>query len=170
MVLSKSPNIVLTFDSHVFKLYNSLICEYFLNKDFKLINTFNICYNQRAYKNLQSFNQYLLKSFSMHWARVAFRGKGFRLRRFKSHNRLTFNFGHSHWSKMALSSSEFFFKKIKRQNYMCLIKSYDQLKLFKKTIKFLKKLNVYTKRGLRLRRQFIKRRFGKISQVVSSLH
>jgi hypothetical protein len=71
---------------------------------------------------------------------------------------------------MGLDLNNFFFKKIRRQNYMCIIKKYSQLKNFKKKIKFIKLLNVYTKRGLRLKKQFIRRRFGKISQVVSSLH
>ncbi len=71
---------------------------------------------------------------------------------------------------MLLDSSNFFFKKIKRQNYMCLLKSYRITKFFKKEISTIKVLNSYTKRGLRLRKQFIRRRFGKVSQVVSSLH
>lgn len=71
---------------------------------------------------------------------------------------------------MGLGLSNFFFKKMRRQNYICIIKKYSQLKSFKKKIKIIKSLNVYTKRGLRLKKQFIRRRFGKISQVVSSLH
>lgn len=71
---------------------------------------------------------------------------------------------------MALDIDNFFFKKLRRQNYICLLKKYSQLKLFKNNIKFLKRLNFYTKRGLRLKKQFIRRRFGKISQVVSLLH
>ncbi len=71
---------------------------------------------------------------------------------------------------MVLGSGVFFFKKIKRQNYICLTKQFRQLNLFKSVMKKLKALNVYTKRGLRLKKQYIKRRFGKISQVVSSLH
>jgi hypothetical protein len=102
--------------------------------------------------------------------RVAFKGKGYRLRKFKKINKLTLNFGHSHWAKVILDSNFFFFKKIRRQNYLCLSKKYTKYKHIKLSLKFFKKLNSYTKRGLRLTKQFIKRRFGKISQVVSSLH
>jgi hypothetical protein len=71
---------------------------------------------------------------------------------------------------MALDQNIFFFKKLKRQNYICISKNTFSLNSLKSMIKQVKNLNVYTKRGLRLKRQLIKRRFGKISQVVSSLH
>lgn len=105
----------------------------------------------------------------MHWFRVSFRGKGFRLRKFKALNKVTLNFGHSHWAKILLNSN-FFFKKIRRQNYLCLTTHFHFYKSLKSGLKFFKKLNTYTKRGLRLRKQYIRKRFGKISQVVSSLH
>lgn len=154
----------------VFKLANWVITSYNLKNNFKLIIPFNLVYVKDNYKNIYTFNRYILKTFSIHWVRVIFRGKGFRLRKFKQFNKLTFNFGHSHWTKMALDIDNFFFKKLRRQNYICLLKKYSQLKLFKNNIKFLKRLNFYTKRGLRLKKQFIRRRFGKISQVVSLLH
>jgi hypothetical protein len=69
-----------------------------------------------------------------------------------------------------LDSDFFFFKKLRRQNYLCLSKVYFNYKTLKLSLKFFKKLNSYTKRGLRLKKQYIRRRFGKISQVVSSLH
>jgi len=102
--------------------------------------------------------------------RISFRGKGYRLRKFKKLPKVTLNFGHSHWAKIALDKNLYFFKKIRRQNYLCTTKNYDDYKFFKTDLKFYKALNVYTKRGLRLKKQYIKKRFGKISQVVSSLH
>lgn len=102
--------------------------------------------------------------------RVSFRGKGYRLRKFKTFNKVTLNFGHSHWAKLAIVSDLYFFKKLRRQNYLCFVKGYDFYKYLKLDMKTFKSLNVYTKRGLRLKKQFIKKRFGKISQVVSSLH
>ena len=170
MFLKKSPNHIPMFDNIVFKIFNLLLSVYNIHTNFKIIIPLHLTYVKNNSKDLLRLNFFLLKTFSMNWVRVSFRGKGFRLRKFKNLNKLTFNFGHSHWTKMALTSTNFFFKKIRRQNYLCLIKTYSQLKAFKKVIKFLKKLNVYTKRGLRLRKQYIRRRFGKISQVVSLLH
>lgn len=158
------------FTHTVFKFYNLLLSTYNLQSNYKLIIPLNLFYLKNKHQGIQQFNNFILKTFSIHWVRVVFRGKGFRLRKFKEVNKLTLNFGHSHWTKIGLNTENFFFKKIRRQNYLCIIKRYSQLKGLKKKIKFIKPLNIYTKRGLRLKKQFIRRRFGKISQVVSSLH
>lgn len=69
-----------------------------------------------------------------------------------------------------LNKNLYFLKKIKRQNYLCIVKYFSNYKQFKFDLKTYKFINRYTKRGLRLRKQYIFKRFGKISQVVSSLH
>lgn len=158
------------FHSLIFFYNRAWICQFFLQKNFQLILILNLNYAEFKFNELRQFNKFILKSFSSHWFRVSFRGKGFRLRKFKNINKLTLNFGHSHWAKLLLDKNLFFFKKIKRQNYLCLASNYCYYKALKLGMKFFKKLNSYTKRGLRLKKQFIKKRFGKISQVVSSLH
>lgn len=147
----------------------AFICHIELSTNFKFYFIINLLYSDWSLKLMKKFNKFFLKSFSIHWFRVSFKGKGYRLRKFKESKKITFNFGHSHWTKI-LISGEYFFKKLKRQNYICLTKYYILTKFFKKYIKRIKKLNSYTKRGLRLKKQFIQKRFGKISQVVSSLH
>ena len=154
----------------VFQLESLIICQHFLKSNYILFTTVNLLYNKFTPKIFRKFNTYLLKTFSVHWLRVSFRGKGYRLRKFKKFSKVTLNFGHSHWAKIALDRGLFFFKKLKRQNYICSAYTYWHYKQFKSGIKFFKKLNTYTKRGLRLKKQYIKKRFGKISQVVSSLH
>lgn len=146
------------------------LCQYTLKPGYTLITTLSEVYGKFYHKNLRKFNKFVLKTFSIHWMRISFRGKGYRLRKFKKLPKVTLNFGHSHWAKIALDKNLYFFKKIRRQNYLCTTKNYDDYKLFKTDLKFYKALNVYTKRGLRLKKQYIKKRFGKISQVVSSLH
>lgn len=150
------------------KNFNLLFFQ--LSSQFFLILPTNNFYYKFELSNMKYFSRFILKTYSIHWMRVSFRGKGYRLRKFKTLNKVTLNFGHSHWAKLALDSEVFFFKKLKRQNYLCFSKYYNLYKTFKLSIKFFKKLNSYTKRGLRLKKQYIKRRFGKISQVVSSLH
>jgi hypothetical protein len=166
----KTPYYIPSFLKIIFYTQQSWICQYFLKEDFKLIVVLSSLYSKFSSGQLLKFNKYLLKSYSMHWFRVSFRGKGFRLRKFKSHNKVTLNFGHSHWAKIALKTDIYFFKKLKRQNYICCAKNYFFYKAFKLKLKFFKSLNMYTKRGLRLKKQYIQKRFGKISQVVSSLH
>lgn len=158
------------FINNVYSLNSFILYEYFFKNNFKLFIFNNQTQIKDDWKNSKKFNKYIQKSILTNWVRVVFRGKGFRLRKFKEVNKLTFNFGHSHWTKMGLNLNKFFFKKLKRQNYICLIKNYACFKSFTYIIKYIKNLNVYTKRGLRLKKQYIKRRFGKISQVVSSLH
>lgn len=157
------------FSNVLFKLKNTIISKIIFSNKIKFISVESLLLDNYSTTNQKQFNNYALKSFSIHWNRVCFRGKGFRLRKFKKYGKISMNFGHSHWAKILISNF-FFFKKLKRQNYMCLVKSYEKLKYFKFYIKFIKKLNKYTKRGLRLKKQYIQRRFGKISQVVSSLH
>lgn len=103
-----------------------------------------------------------------YWTRIAFKGKGFRMRKFKNSRKLTFNFGHSHWTKLRLRVYFIIFKRKRRQSqfFFCYYKL-----LFEhlcSIIKYLRVVNKYTKRGLRLKRQGIIRRFGKISQMLSA--
>ena len=169
MLPKKLNHIFPNFLYLTFKTLKTSIIQIFLQSNlsfFFIISTGYVYQNQHLLKKL---NKFFLKSFSIHWVRVSFRGKGYRLRKFKKLNRLTLNFGHSHWTRLLLTES-YFFKKLRRQNYICLINNYQKLNCFKHYVKYIKKLNSYTKRGLRLRRQYIRKRFGKISQVVSSLH
>jgi hypothetical protein len=158
------------FDYTTFCSQNFFLTVYFFKNKFYFILPINFFYFKSELYLMKQFNLFFLKTFSLHWMRVSFRGKGYRLRKFKKINKVTLNFGHSHWSRLILSNQYFFFKKIRRQNYLCFSKYYFFYKNLKINIRKFKKLNSYTKRGLRLRKQYIRRRFGKISQVVSSLH
>lgn len=113
--------------------------------------------------------RYFLNSFIMMWVRIAFRGKGFRIRNFQENLKLTLNFGHSHWDRVKFYQYWFFWK-IKRQNYLLVTCTQDLLYYFRSMWPAIKTMNKYTIRGLRLRKQPIIRRFGKISQHISSLH
>lgn len=112
---------------------------------------------------------YFIYSFMITWSRIIFKGKGFRIRNFQKDLKLTFNFGHSHWDRIKFYKFWFFWK-IKRQNYMIVSYSDSFMSQFIHMFPTIKLINRYTKRGLRLKRQAIIRRFGKISQHVSSLH
>lgn len=158
------------FKNVIFTFKDTIISHFQLNNFFYIIIPINVFYYKFKLKQMYYFSRFIVKTYSIHWMRVSFKGKGYRLRKFKNLNKLTLNFGHSHWAKLSLDNNIFFFKKIRRQNYLCLSKYYNLYNYFKLSLKTFKKINTYTKRGLRLKKQFIKRRFGKISQVVSSLH
>ena len=169
MLQKKINHIFPNFSHLTFQILGGSLIQIFLHNNLSFFFILSVGYVYQNQHLLKKFNKFFLKTYSVHWVRVSFRGKGYRLRKFKKLNRLTLNFGHSHWTRLLLTES-YFFKKIKRQNYICLINNYSKLNCIKYYIKYIKKLNSYTKRGLRLRRQYIKKRFGKISQVVSSLH
>lgn len=146
----------------------NLLKETILCNGYKFFSTYNV----RLLLNkldLKYINIYLIRTFFSLWGRVTFKGKGFRLKNYKK-KKLTFNFGRSHWTKLLFKSYNLIFRKLKRQNYIFLFKSHYQYLFFIRTVRMIKPTNYYTKRGLRLKKQNIQRRFGKISQVVSSLH
>lgn len=169
-MLSKyNPFIFPNFKNIQFTVNDFFINQIIFNSNYSFFFLLKVLLIQGCWKSLKKYNKFFLKTFSIHWVRVSFKGKGYRLRKFKKIGKITLNFGHSHWTRVFLSSN-FFFKKFRRQNYVCLISSFFLLNKFKYLIKFVRRLNPYTKRGLRLKKQFIRKRFGKISQVVSSLH
>lgn len=107
--------------------------------------------------------------FLIQWAHLGFRGKSYRIRNFCKVNKFTFNLGYSHWTRLKLLERWAFFKR-RRQNYVIFTYLNKDFLYFRRFIPFVRFYNCYTMRGLRLRKQPIIRRFGKISQHISSLH
>lgn len=169
-MIQKTPVFYPLISHRVFFVNQSVIYDYSINSRFSLIICLYDLYAKLNFTASRQLNQFCLKSYSINWKRVVFKGKGFRLRKFAKTTKLTLNFGHSHWTRIGFKSEQLWFKKLKRQNYLLFSTNFFCLKTLSNYIKSIKKLNVYTKRGLRLKKQFIRRRFGKISQVVSSLH
>jgi len=126
---------------------------------YRLTKKLNILYRKRA----------VLGWFLLQWAKLAFRGKSFRIRNFCRYNKFTFNFGYSHWTKLKLQKRWFFFKR-RRQRYLIITFFLKDFNFFRRFFPKIKIYNCYTMRGLRFKRQAIIRRFGKISQHISSLH
>lgn len=147
--------------------------NYSFTADYLFYNFFD------SYNNISIYKNYIKKSYKLlwyqlqtiiliYWKRVVFKGKGFRMRKFKNSRKLTFNFGHSHWTKLRLKTFFILFKRKKRQSqyFFCYYKLlFEQICLL---IMNLRRINKYTKRGLRLKKQPIIRRFGKISQMLSA--
>ena len=123
---------------------------------------FSIEYNK--FKNFFSY------TYVYYFLRIMWRGKAYRVRFFKKSQKFTLNFGHSHWCKITYDLKTSYFFKRKRQSYVFFF--YNRLDI-KESINFfnnIRNLNKYTKRGLKIKQSPYIRRFGKISQVNSSLH
>lgn len=129
------------------------------NSGYKLVKKLKVLYRNRA----------VLGWFLVQWAKLAFRGKSFRVRNFCRYNKFTFNFGYSHWTKLKLRKYWFFFKR-RRQRYLIITFFLKDFSFFRRFFPRIKVYNCYTMRGLRFKKQAIIRRFGKISQHISSLH
>lgn len=109
-------------------------------------------------------NKYL-KTFEIYFfIKIKFKGKGFKIKFNKKLKLIKFFFGRSHITYYKLKKIKL--KKINK--YKFLLKSFNLSKL-KKTasnITFIKPMNLYTLRGIRLSRQYIYKRKGKKSSYI----
>lgn len=159
----KSQNVIWRFNANSFKLWLS-----HSSKNFDSFNKGSPAYKYVHYdRGVKNF--FFKNCFIVQWARIAFRGKSFRIRNFCAKNKFTLNFGYSHWTRLKLLDRWAFYKK-RRQSYVIFTWSYKDFCYFSRFFPYIRFYNKYTMRGLRLKRQHIIRRFGKISQHISSLH
>lgn len=158
------------FDFILYKFFFLLILEQFLKKNFKIYicKYYSFLLKNRSYRN--KYNLYYLHTLTIFWLKLAFRGKGYRMRKFKKISKITFNFGRSHWTRLKYNCTSYYIRKYRRQKMLCFARFYKDLHQIIKLINLVKPLNFYTKRGLRWKKQYVLRRFGKISQVSSLLH
>lgn len=143
---------------------------------FKKINNisfFLLNYKQNLFKEQYSIKKlklFFIHSYVIYFLRIIWRGKAFRIRYFKKSNKFTFNFGHSHWLKLLFKPTVFNFFKIKRQSYLSIFNNRWDAQVLIHYFNNLRQMNKYTKRGIRIKNTPYIKRFGKISQVNSSLH
>lgn len=160
---------IITYNNYLF------IC-YYINRLYKFI----LPYKFKTLDNINS-NQFIIhynnSLFTINYiynfintcGRIVFKGKGYRVRIFKKNKKITLNFGHSHWTKLKAYKNWSFFK-LRRQSYVFFGVNYLHFLKFSKELSLVRIMNRYTQRGLRMKKQSIKKRFGKISQYISSLH
>lgn len=168
MLTNYSIFIFIKFKHSILSMYN--VYTYVIVFIHKLYCLYYILTNSFKQKNVSTLGCIkIYQVLFLSWGRVIFRGKGFRVRVFRESSKLTLNFGHSHWAKLHFKFNWDFFK-LKRQNYLFFSSVITDYLLFKLKLPNIRVVNRYTLRGLRLRRQCVKKRFGKISQYISSLH
>lgn len=118
-------------------------------------------------KSNKIVSKLLLFKYLWNFKKIRYHGKGYKIRKSNKTCRLNFRFGKSHWTRVIFDNSLFNVRRTKKNTYAFLsIKSYNLIDL-KKLIKKIKGVSHYTKRGVRLTRQFFKKRFGKVSQANS---
>lgn len=141
----------------------------FFKKDFDNFNNSINSFKKKNYFLMNNLNILIFSFFLYQCLHMGFRGKSYRIRNFTRVNKFTFNLGYSHWTKLKLLVNWSFYKR-RRQNYLIYCFFLKDFFFFKRFISKVRVYNPYTMRGLRLRKQPIIRRFGKISQHISSLH
>ena len=147
--------------------------EHIVFKKLNNISFFLLNYKQKfCYDNIiiSKYKKYFIHSYIIYFLRIVWRGKAFRIRFFKKSNKFTFNFGHSHWTKLVFTPNIFKFYKIKRQSYLSIFNTRHEARFLTFEFNHIREMNKYTKRGIRIKNSPYIKRFGKISQVNSSLH
>jgi len=147
--------------------------NYIINNTSNVFNFFlsfnkTLHINKNNFINTQKILSFLLK-YKLKWnfKKIKYRGKGFKVKKFNKLCKITFRLGKSHWTKLLYNNLYLIVRRTKKNTY-CFISIKNKIFIgFKKIIVKIKGINRYTKRGLRLTRQFIKKRFGKISQASS---
>jgi hypothetical protein len=153
--------------------FKNYFYEQFSLKKINNISFFILNYKQSFYKknyHINKVKEYFAHSYVIYFLRIQWRGKAFRIRYFKKNSKFTFNFGHSHWYKLVFSSNIYNFFKIRRQSYLIIFKKRLESCSLLSSFNSLRTMNKYTKRGIRIKNSPYIKRFGKISQVNSSLH
>ncbi len=160
----------------IFYTESMLVFCYIFNKNYKVIcahaNSFVIDkYNYLPIAQTQSTaNIALIGTFLPIWTKVILKGKSYKIKVAKSESKVTFRLGHSHWIKLFFASVYYNFLRYTRQKFLLVSSSRDKLNALVFIILRIRQLNIYTSRGVRLKCQLVQRRFGKMSQYVSTLH
>lgn len=157
------------------KKNKTIICTFLKKTKYSYFNHNKTIYGNINYKNLKKnilnkkckYRYILRKKIKWTFKKFKYRGKGFKIKKFKRYSKITCRLGRSHWTKLIFNKKVFKVKRTKKNTYCLIIFKKNKIKNLKKYILRIKGINKYTKRGIRLNRQFVKKRFGKISQASS---
>lgn len=153
----------------------TIFCKNYEKIIFKKINNigvFILNYKQSSCNDnfiINKLRNFFAHSYIIYFLKIVWRGKAYRIRFFKKSSKFTFNFGHSHWLKL-IYNRNFNFYKIRNQTYLVIFHIRKQANIIVEKFNHIKIMNKYTKRGVRIKTTPYIKRFGKISQVNSSLH
>lgn len=122
-------------------------------------------------KNAKSCNKHLKASllikYIWNFKKIRYHGKGYKIRKCNKLSKLTCRFGKSHWTKVFFNQKNIIIKRTKKNTYTIFTLKKKNFFSLKKLVLEIKGISRYTKRGIRLSRQGVKKRFGKVSQASS---
>jgi ribosomal protein L6P/L9E len=106
-----------------------------------------------------------MKTFENYFfLKIKFKGKGFKIKFNKKLKLIKFYFGRSHITFFKLKKIKL--KKITKYKFLLKNLNFNKLKKKASEITYIKPVNVYTLRGIRLSRQHISKRKGKKSSYI----
>lgn len=141
---------------------NYFISINFINYDIYFNKFLNILKIKKKKLNKKIYNKKFLNNFLFTWesfffSKIYFLGKGFKLKKIKKN--IYFNFNYSH-IKLIINQN-IILKKIQKTKLIMFSKNSNNLNSFCKLIQNIKKINPYTKRGLRKSKQIIYKKKNK---------
>lgn len=143
-LIFKKKNIKIDLESYCLKFKHSANGDN--NVNFKRANTF-----------LKTFESYF-------FVKIKFKGKGFKIKFNKKLKLIKFYFGRSHMTFFKLNKIKL--KKVTKYKFVLKGLNFSKLKRKSSEITWIKPVNVYTLRGIRLSKQIIRKRKGKKSSYI----
>jgi len=144
------------FNLNNFLLINTLKYNFFFNQYLNIIKLQKNIINKKILdKNF--LNNFLFTWENFFFSKIYFLGKGFKLKKFK--NTTYFNFNYSHINLLVTKKT--IIKKIQKNKLLIFSKNLTNLNSLSNLIVSIKKINPYTKRGLRKTKQIIYKKRNK---------
>lgn len=138
------------------------------NYNFIISSNINFKVNKKNRNSIsKSLKTSLLTKYIWNFRKVRYHGKGYKIRKCNKLSKLTCRFGKSHWTKVFFNKKYIVVRRTKKNTYTFFVLKKKNFFSLKKLVLDIKGVNRYTKRGIRLSRQGVKKRFGKVSQASS---
>ena len=142
------------------------------NKNIKIdLESYNLVFfkklTQRKGKYIYAFNSLnkFLKTFEIYFfIKIKFKGKGFKIKFNKKLKLIKFYFGRSHMTFYKLKKTKL--KKVTKYKFVLKSLNLSKLKKNASNITYVKPVNLYTQRGIRVSRQIMSKRKGKKSSYI----
>jgi hypothetical protein len=150
----KDTNILYIYNDINYLILKIVDSNIFFNKSLKLIKFCRIEKNEMLDNCI---NKFLFSWNNFFFKKITFNGKGFKLKKKKQN--LIFFFNHSHLNLFIPINT--YLKKIQKNKILIFYKNFKNYTSFLKKIITIRKINIYTKRGLRFSRQLVYKRKGK---------
>jgi ribosomal protein L6P/L9E len=151
---NKNTNILYIYNNENYLIIKTTNNNIFFNKSLNLIKFYKIEKNETTENCI---NKFLFSWNNFFFKKITFNGKGFKLK--KKLQNLIFFFNHSHVTLFI--PINVYLKKIQKSKVMIFYKNFRNYTSFLKKIITIRKINIYTKRGLRFSRQLVYKRKGK---------